>query len=98
MLIVQEPTFEGELDWLQFSCNSYQAGAYVVPASVVLSQSNIAEGGKLFPAILKRLRRLYPEVYGPAVSSVWAPSRREFHLREDREGLNSVNLIINSFG
>ena len=97
MLIVQEPTFEGELDWLQFSCNSYQAGAYVVPASVVLSQSTIAEGEKLFPAILQHLRRLHPEVYRPAVSLVWLPARRDSHLGEYGAALSSVDLINNSF-
>ena len=38
--------------------------------------------------------RLYPEVYGPAVSLGWAPARRDYHLREDGEILSRGNLII----
>ena len=64
---------------------------------IVLAQSTIAEGDKLFPACLKHLRRLYPEVYSPAVSLGRAPARRDFHLGEDGTGLSKGTLIINSF-
>ena len=48
LLTGQDPPFEEALDWLQFANTVDRAGAYVVPASTVLSQSAIAEGGELF--------------------------------------------------
>ena len=57
-------------------------GAYVAPAFTVLTQSVVAEGGELFPDLLGHLRRHYPEVYGSAVATAWAPERRELHIGE----------------
>ena len=62
MLTVREPPFEDALDWLQLAYTDY-----VGPASTILPQSVITKGDELFPACLKHLRRLYPEVYGPGV-------------------------------
>ena len=59
-----------------------QVGAYVVPASTVLTHSAVAEGGELFPALLAHLRRLYPEVYGPEVATGQVSERREFQIGE----------------
>ena len=75
MLTGQKPPFEEALDCLQFAYTADCAGSGVAPVSMVLSQYTIAEGGELFPEILKHLRRLYPEVFGPAVSLVQAPAR-----------------------
>ena len=55
-------------------------GDYVAPASMVITQSAVAEGGALLPKILSNLRRLYPEVYGPTVSLGQEPEHREFML------------------
>ena len=66
-------------------------------ASKVPSWSEISERGGLFPEILSHLRRLHPEVYGPAVSLGWRPMCREFSLREDGEGLSCDNLSVESF-
>ena len=95
LLNVREPPFEEALDWLNFPYTADRAGAYVAPASTVLAQSAVAEGDELFPALLAHLRRLYPEVYGPAVATGWAPERREFQIGEG-EGLcggTSINSI-----
>ena len=75
--------FEEALGWLQFVYTADRAGDYVAPVSKVLTHSTVAEGGELFPEILSHLRRLYPEVYGPAVSLCQAPERREFPLQEE---------------
>ena len=69
----------------------------MAPASTVLSQSAIAEGDELFLEILQHPQRLYPEVYGYAVSLSRAPSVRNHHLGEDGEGLSGGDIIINSF-
>ena len=53
-----------------------------MPAFTVLAQSVVAEGDEPFPEILSHLRRLYPEVYGHAVSLGQAPERRKFMIRE----------------
>ena len=98
MLTGPEPPFEEALDYLQFVYTADRVGAYVAPASTVLAQSVIAEGDKIFPGILSHLRRMYPEVYGPAVYLGWVPVRREFLIGEDVEVLSSGNLSINSFG
>ena len=79
-----EPPSEKALEWFQLSYTADCVGAYVLPASTVLDQSAIVEGVKLFPAILSHLQTLYPEVYSPDISLVWAPARREFLLVEDR--------------
>ena len=47
---------------MQFSYNGDRVGAYVAPASTVLAQSVISEGGKFFPMILLHLQILYLEV------------------------------------
>ena len=65
-------------------------------ASTIPAQYAIAEGGELFPACLKHLRRLYPEVYGPAVFLGWAPVNRDLHLGEDKSRLSRGNLINNT--
>ena len=67
----------------------------MAPASAVLAHSAVAEGDELFLAFLAHLRRLYPEVYGPAVSMGRAPERREFHIGEGGKvsGGNSVDSI-----
>ena len=54
----------------------------MAPVSMVLAQSVVAEGGDLFLALLVHLRRLYPEVYGPAVPTCQAPERGDFQIRE----------------
>ena len=58
-----------------------RAGTFVAPASTVLAQSAILEGGEVFIAILQYLQRLYMEVYGPAVSLGWDPDYRYSYLR-----------------
>ena len=52
LLTGQEPPFEEALDWLQFAYTVERSVAYVAPASMVLAQSTVAEGGELFPALL----------------------------------------------
>ena len=54
----------------------------MAPSSTVLTQSAVAEGDELFSEILSNIRRLYPEVYGPAVSLGGAPKIREFPTGE----------------
>ena len=66
---------------MKFSYTADRAGAYVALAYTVLTQSTVAERGKQFPAFLAHLRRLYPEVYVAAVSTGWAPERKDFHIR-----------------
>ena len=55
MLDSQDHLFKEALDWLQITYTVDRSGAYVLPASTVLTQSPIAEGGKLFPAIILHL-------------------------------------------
>ena len=74
----------------------YQAGDYVSPESTVLTQSAVAEGDKLFLAILSHLRRLYPELYGPSFSLVQVHERREFLLGEGG-GLSGITSSVTSF-
>ena len=73
----------------------HRAGDYVAPASTVLAQSAVAERGELIMMFLVHLRRLYHEVYGPAVSTGQAPERREFQIGEGEGliGVTSVNSI-----
>ena len=78
----REPPFEEAFGWLQFTYTVDRAGDYVAPASTVLAQSAEAEGDELFLEFLSHLRRLYNEVYGPAVSLGRAPESKEFLLRE----------------
>ena len=96
MLTGQEPPFEADLDWLQFTYTSDRAGAYVVPASTVLVQSALAEGGDLFPALLSHLRRQYPEVYSLGFDAARAHERRGLVLGEVEvlSGGTSVNSSI----
>ena len=68
-------------------------GAYVAPASTVLAQSAVAEGGELFPELLEHLRRCYTEVYGSAVGTFRAPERREIQIGEG-EGLSGGNSSV----
>ena len=58
LLTGREPPLEEALDWLQFAYTADRASAYVAPASMILAQSAVAEGGELFPALLAHLRRL----------------------------------------
>ena len=96
MLTGQEPPFEASLNWLQFAYTANRAGAYVAPASTVLVQSAVAEGDKLFLALLAYLRRRYPEVYDLAVDTAWASERKELILG-DRGGLSgSPSIVTNS--
>ena len=64
-------------------------------APMVLVESIIEEGEKLFPAILAHLRRLYTEVSGPAVSLGQAPALRESPIGKHGEVLSgfSINII-----
>ena len=95
LLTGQEPTFKKALDWFQFAYTADRAGAYVVPASRVLAQSVVAEGGELFPALLAHLRRQYLEMYGPVVAMGWAPERREIQIGE-RKGLSGGTGVHSS--
>ena len=95
MISGQEPPFKEALDWLQFAYTADRAGDYVAPASTVLAQSAVAEGGDLFPALLSHYRRQYSEVYGLGVDMAWAPERREIQIREGG-GLSSSPSSINS--
>ena len=97
MLTVREPLFEETLDWFQFAYTADQAGDYMAPVSTVLDQYAIAEGDELLPSILLHIRRLYPEVYGLAVTLGRAPVHREFTLGEDGEGLSGGNISVNRF-
>ena len=72
MLTSREPPFEAALDWLQFAYTTDQGWAYVAPASTVLVQYVVAEGGDLFLVLLAHLRRRYPEAYGLAVDTAQA--------------------------
>ena len=97
MLNSREHPFEEALDWLQSTYTADWAGAYVAPASTVLAHSAVAEGDKLFPALLAHLVRLYPEVYGPTVPTGTAPEQREFQIGEgeglsDGTRVNSIKL------
>ena len=68
-------------------------------APMVLVQSIIAEGDKLFSAILAHLRRLYLEVCSTAVSLGKAPARRESPIGEHGEGLSGGSIhIISKLG
>ena len=93
LLTVREPPFEEALDWLQFAYTADQAGAYVDPESTVLAHSAVAKWGGVFPLFPAHLRRLYPEVYGPAVPIGRVPARREFRIVEGGElsGENRIN-------
>ena len=68
----------------------------MVPASTVLVQSAVAEGDELFLALLAHLRRLYPEVYGPAMATGRAPECRELQIVEGGgvSGRTSLNISI----
>ena len=55
MLTGLEPLFEEALDWLKFAYTADRSRAYVAPASTVLPQSAVVEGGELFPACYKNL-------------------------------------------
>ena len=57
LLIGREPPFEEALELLQFSYTADQSSAYVGPASTVLAQSAVVEGGERFMALLAHLRR-----------------------------------------
>ena len=57
----------------------------MAPASMVLAQSVVSEGEKLLPEFLEHLRRIYPEVYGPAVSMGQVPERKEFRLERRKD-------------
>ena len=54
----------------------------MAPASTVIAQSAVAEGGELFPELQAHLRRRYPEVYGSAVATGRAPDLRELQVGE----------------
>ena len=45
LIMGREPPFEEALDWLQFTYTADRADAYVAPASKVLAQSAVVEGG-----------------------------------------------------
>ena len=64
----QEPTSKEDLNWFQFAYNADLTGAYVAPASTALTQYAVADRDELFLESLAHLRRIYPEVYGPAVA------------------------------
>ena len=68
-------------------------GAYVASASTVLAQSAVEEGDELFLALLAHLGRRYPEAYGPAVGTCWAPDHRVIQIREE-EGSNGGNSSV----
>ena len=95
LLTGKENPFKEALDWSQFAYTVDRADAYVAPASTVLAQSAVAEGDEFFLALLVHLRRLYPEVYGPAVAMGWAPERREIHIGEG-EVLSSMTNVHSS--
>ena len=95
LLTGQEPPFKEDIDWLKFSYTADRTGAYAAPAPTVLVQFAVAKGDEILLELLAHLRRLYPEVYGPAVATGWAPERREFQIGEG-EGLiggTSVNSV-----
>ena len=77
LLTGRETPFEEALNWLKFAYTVDRAGAYVAPESTVLAQSAVAEGDELFLAFMTHLGRRYPEVYGSAVVTCWAPESRE---------------------
>ena len=95
MLTGRDPPFEAALDWLQFTYTTDRAGSYMAPASTVLAQYDVAEGDELFPALLAHFRRRYPEVYGSAVGTSWAPECRDILLKEG-EGLSGGPSSVNS--
>ena len=61
--------------------------------SIFLVQSAVAKGEEILPVFLAHLRRLYPEVYGPAVSIGHAPKHREFPLREGKLLSDGTSVI-----
>ena len=91
----QEPPFKEALEWLKFEYTADYLGAYMAPASTLLAQSAVAEGGELFPELLAYPRRIYPEVYGPVVFLGRAPQRKEAHIGEGEvlSGKTSINSI-----
>ena len=95
LLTGREPPFEEAIDLMQFAYTTDLAGAYVAPASTVLAQSAVAEGGELFLALLAHLRRRYPEVYGSVVATCWEPELREIQIGETG-GLISGNSVHSS--
>ena len=55
--------FDEVLYWLQFSYTAYRTGSYMAPASKVLVQSVVMEGGEIFLAFYWHLRKLYLGLY-----------------------------------
>ena len=68
----------------------------MAPASTVLVQSAVAEGGDLFPALLAHLSRRYPEVHVLGGNTARAHERRDTPLGEGGglSGRASVNSSI----
>ena len=58
--------FDEVLYWLQFSYTAYRTGSYMAPASKVLVQSVVVEGGEIFLAFCWHLRKLYLGPYSPS--------------------------------
>ena len=62
LLTDQDPPSEEALNWLVFAYSIDRVGDFVVPASTVLDQSTVLEGGTLLSALLEHLRRLCPKL------------------------------------
>ena len=92
LLTSRETPFGEALEWLQLEYTADQVGAYVAPASTVLSQSAVAEGDELFTALLVHLRRHYPEVYSSAMATGRVPDHREIQIGEG-EGLSGRTSV-----
>ena len=90
----QETPFKEAIDWFKFAYNTDWVVDCVSPAPTALAHSVISKGGGIFPVILLFIRRLYSEVYDPAVSLGQAPARRDFPLREDGKYLVAVILVL----
>ena len=60
------PPFKETLDWSQFAYTVDRTGTYVDPASTVLVQSMVVEGGELFLVFFVQLQKLYSGDYAPS--------------------------------
>ena len=67
------PPYEEALDWFQFAYAGDWVGGYVDPASTVLVQSVVMEGGPLFSTTLMHLQWSYHGMYAHLLTSSIVP-------------------------
>ena len=69
MIAGREPSYEEDLDWLQFAFTGSEKGLYAAPAHTNFSFSSPVEGEGLFLPLLERLQTLYPGAYSRGATS-----------------------------